>query len=369
MKVRKFYNQLNKDVRLALIIALLVVLWFISGIFNSTQLEKVNKDFKVPKVFAQVSNPFEYTEVVDLVGRTDVAQKVDLVSEISGKVSKIYFKQGDMVKAGDLMLEIENDYIENRLKAAKETLEAKELKLEIAKKLAKQAYKAKTELAEAQANYAKAFSEYIDTKRDYDNSFVNAPITGFVESKSVDVGDYVKDDSFLYKIISQNELLLVGYLSQSQMDKVKLNDKAYGTFTNGQTVEGLVTFISHQGDDKTKTYKLEVTVDAKQQNFEVKAGRTTNIKIPVGKTSVYEVPHSALVIADDGTLGIRTVNKDNVVVFKNAEVIKDTNNSLMVKVDSNKPLRVITRGQLDVTNGMKVKPSFSDDLNTKGDKA
>ncbi|MCP4355495.1 MAG: efflux RND transporter periplasmic adaptor subunit [Proteobacteria bacterium] len=366
--MKKIFLKLNKNVKLALLIVLLVCVWFISGIFTGPDDSKRREVIKEARVFVKEINPIDYKDTVQVVGRTDVAQKVDLVSEVSGKVSKINKKQGDFVKKGDLMLVIENGYIKDRLTSAEESLKAAKLKLDIAKGLAKNAYKAKTDLADRQSDYSRALSNYVDMKRDYDNSFVNAPIDGAVESKNVDLGDYVKSDTILYKIISQDEVLLVGYLSQFQLSKVKLNQKAYGSFKTRENVEGKVTFISNEGDERTKTYKIEVTVDSKQQNIDVKAGLSTRIHIPVGEIKVYQVPHSALVIDDDGLLGVRVVTDEDIVEFKEVKILKDNSDKLMVKIDDSKPLNVILRGQLDVKQGLKVQVSYSDDLTKKTEK-
>jgi len=363
--MKKMFLKLNKNVKLALLIVILVCVWFISGIFTKEDGLEKRKITKEAKVFVKEINPIDYQDTVQVVGRTDVAQKVDLVSEVSGKVSKINKKQGDFVKKGDLMLVIENDYIKDRLTSAEESLKAAKLKLDIAKGLAKNAYKAKTDLADRQSDYSKTLSAYVDMKRDYDNSFVKAPIDGAVESKNVDLGDYVKADTVLYKIISQDEVLLVGYLSQFQLSKVKLNQKAYGVFKDGKRVEGNVTFISNEGDERTKTYKIEVTVDSKKQNLDVKAGLSTRIHIPVGEIKVYQVPHSALVIDDDGLLGVRVVIDENTVKFKEVKILKDNSDNLMVQIEETKPLKVILRGQLDVKQGLKVQVSYSDDLTEK----
>jgi len=359
--------QINKNVKIAGFVAIAVTAWMVTGVFNEPEAPKKRAELKTVQVLAKQVSPEQFTPQINVVGRTKVADEVDLVAEVSGKVHKINFSQGDSVKAGDLMLTLENDYRKDNLNSATEELKSAKLKLDIANNLAKQAYKAKTDLADRQAEYTRSLSNLTNAKREYENSFVNAPISGFVEEKNVSLGDYVKEDTVLYKIISQDEMLLVGYLSQNQIAKVKLDQKAYGIFNDGHRVDGVVSFIAQKADENTKTYKMEVTVKRKTDAFKVREGLTIKIFIPSADVNVYKVPHSAMVITDDGKVGVRIVNEENIVEFKESTLIKDSHDFQYVSLESvseKQTVNLITRGQVDVQDGMTVEVSFSDENKT-----
>lgn len=353
--------KLNKNIKIASILLGAVIVWMLTGLFSKD--EEKNTDIVLNTVEVLVKNikAESYTPEVKIVGRTEVSEEVDLVAEVSGKVSKINNSQGDFVKAGDLLLVLDNDYRKDNLDSASEELKSAKLKLDIAENLAKQAYKAKTDLADRQAEYTRSLSNLTNAKRDYENSFVKSPISGFVEDRMVSLGGYVKEDTVLYKIISQDEMLLVGYLSQNQIAEVKLGQKAYGVFNSGQKVNGIVTFIAQKADENTKTYKVEVTVHKKSDKFRVIEGLTIKINIPTEELKAYKVPHSAMIIADDGRVGIRVVNKDNIVEFKETTLVRDSHSYQLVTLDAKEDLDLIVRGHIDVENGMRVKTSRSDD--------
>ena len=353
--------QLNKNIKIAGGFATAAVLWMLTGAFSAEEQPAEQIKLKTVKVLANTISSENYIPKVEIVGRTAVADEVDLVAEVSGKVEKILFEQGDYVKEGDLMLTLENDYRKDNFNSAKEELDSATLKLNIAKNLAKQAYKAKTDLADRQAEYTRAISNLTNAKRDYENSFVHAPIAGFVEEKNVSHGDYVQDDTVLYKIISQDEMYLVGYLSQNQIAKVKLGQKAYGIFNNGKKAEGVVSFIAQKADQNTKTYKMEITIKLESDVYKVREGLTVKVFIPSEEVPVYKIPHSAVVIADDGRVGIRVVDENNIVKFLETSLIEDTHSHQLVQTTTHEDLNLIVRGQIDVQDGMVVETSFSDE--------
>lgn len=357
--------QLNKNVKIAVGFAAAATLWMLTGLFTDDKTEDSKVEAKTIRVFAEKIKAEEYTPKIEVIGRTEVAEDVDLVAEVSGKVKKIDFEQGDSVKAGELMLTLENGYRKDTLTSAQETLKSAKLKLDIAQNLAKEAYKAKTDLADRQAEYTSALSNLTNAQRDYDNSFVVAPINGFVEEKNVSLGDYVKEDTVVYKIISQDEMYLVGYLSQSQIAEVKLGQNAYGIFNDGSRVDGIISFISQKADPNTKTYKMEVTVKRKDENFKVREGLTIKIYIPGDQVSVYKIPHSSQVLADDGRVGVRVVDENNTVKFYETTLVRDSHKYLLVKINTKDDINLITRGQIDVQEGMAVEVSYSDEKQTE----
>lgn len=352
--------QINKNVKIAGGFATAAIIWMLTGAFLGTEEQEKQEDIKNVRVLAKKISSENYVPSVEVVGRTEVAEEVDLVAEVSGKVEKIAFEQGDTVKTGDLMLTLENSYRKDNLSSAEEELKSAKLKLDIAKNLAKNAYKAKTDLADRQAEYTRSLSNLTNAKRDYENSFVIAPINGFVEEKNVSLGDYVKEDTVLYKIISQDEMYLVGYLSQKQIKKVKLGQSALGVFGNGKVAEGVVSFISQKADENTKTYKMEITIKRKSEKFKVREGVTVNINIPIESVDVYKIPHSSLIIADDGRVGIRVIEEKNKVKFYEITLVKDSHEYLLVKTGTVGDLNLIIRGHIDVQNGMQVDVAYSD---------
>jgi membrane fusion protein, multidrug efflux system len=359
--------KLNKNSKIALILTSVVVFWMVSGVFKSEEKKETIKEIKKVNVLAKNIIPEMYTPTVEIIGRTAVADEVDLVAEVSGKVESIKFEQGDYVKAGDLMLTLENNYRKDNLDAAQEELISSKLKLDIAKDLAKQAYKAKTDLADRQSEYSRAFSDLTEAKRNYENSFVHSPISGFVEEKNVSLGDYVNNDTVLYKIISQDKMYLVGYLSQNQINKVTLGQKAYGILNSNEKVEGIVSFISQKADESTKTYKIEVTINLESANARVREGLTVKIFIPSEKVAVYKISHSSMVINDNGKVGIRYVDANNTVQFLETTLVEDTNQYQLLQTGTKKPLNLIVRGQVDVKAGIDVDVSFSDDIAVKNE--
>lgn len=122
------------------------------------------------------------TEVIELqetgirtyIGRLDAMEDVTLPARVSGKIMKYHFKEGDFVKKGDLLIELEDDtYVAAVASAAAQLSQADaqikqaEAQIKQAQAQIKQAH-AQVKQAEANLKYAKDAFDRADKLREVD---------------------------------------------------------------------------------------------------------------------------------------------------------------------------------------------------------
>ena len=90
----------------------------------------------------------------------------------------------------------------------------------------------------------------------------------------------------------------------------------------------------------------------------IKEGLTAKILVPYKKDKAFRVSPSVLSLADNGTVGVKIVNAQNIVEFKPVQLLKDTPDYLWLKGIKDLPdtIRLITVGQEFVISGQEVKP-------------
>ncbi|KLN96125.1 macrolide transporter subunit MacA [Moellerella wisconsensis] len=87
-------------------------------------------------------------------GKLDAVSKVDVGAQVSGQLQKLYVKEGDKVKQGQLLAVIDPQKAKNDVTEAQENIHELEANLALAKaelKLAKTTYQRRLNLAQAQA--------------------------------------------------------------------------------------------------------------------------------------------------------------------------------------------------------------------------
>ncbi len=201
---------MKKVIIITLSIAIVAVLArFLTYQFQGFQAAKRMKMAGAPGVTIQAVEARDVTKKFEAPGRIQSVSRIDIVARVSGYLTKSYFKEGDVVKKGQILFEIEPQEYQlaaNKAKANLDNAQAQliyyEKQLTRAKELVKQDYIAKAKYDEvlAQRDSYKAQvsmyrSAYQDALRNLSYTRVKAPVDGQVGMIKVTVGNYVTAQS------------------------------------------------------------------------------------------------------------------------------------------------------------------------------
>ncbi len=162
-----------------------------------------------PAVAVEKSRLMKDTEVRKYVGHIEAIQSVSLQARISGVIYEIRFKEGELVKKGDLLFVIEDTTYQAKAKSAEATVMQNKAELDYAKadfarqeslyqkKAVSQAVyeEAKRLLKTTEAKLANAEANLLDSKNELSYTKVYAPITGIISKATYTVGNYVTPSS------------------------------------------------------------------------------------------------------------------------------------------------------------------------------
>src|SRR5690606_16176136 len=111
----------------------------------------------------------------------------------------------------------------------------------------------------------------------------------------------------------------VGQLSERDVGTVTTGDRGSARLINGSTVSGTVRYISATADEATRTFRLELEVENPDRR--IVQGLSSEIRLPVKELPAHLVSPAILTLADDGQLGVKTVNAEDVVEFHPVTII------------------------------------------------
>ena len=165
-----------------------------------------------------------------------------------------------------------------RLNSAKENLEK-------VKNLARP-----EELKQAEANLNKAIANVNLLQKNLNDCFVTSPSSGFITKKFVEIGETAGMMSSLFQVADLNSVELAIYVSETELGKVKLGQKAeinVDTYPD-KSFDGTVIYISPQAeftpkniqtkDERTKlVFQVKIKID--NPDFELKDGMPADAEI------------------------------------------------------------------------------------------
>ena len=328
----------KSSIVVALIILLLTIGWIASGQFNSKNISKTknitNEENKILKeeiiinVRTEESNAIEINKIISVQGQTNANKIIDIKSEVSGKIVKVNKSVGKKINKNDLIFKIsEYDFVIN-LEQKKSKYEEAEIEFNAENELFEQGLSSNSKIAASKSKLETAKSEYKSIKNEINKTNIYAPFNGILTSDHLEVGEFVQPGTILGQYIELNPILIVAYLSEKELQHIRIGSNANVKTSLNDDIEGKITYISPTAEKGTRTFKIEMSVS--NENLSIKDGLTASINIQGEIVKAHKISPSILTLKDNGEVGIKIVNKNNLVEFFPIEIVSDTNNGMWI---------------------------------------
>ncbi len=256
------------------IIALIVILIIISSKFiffpkkedNSLINKKNNKGPVAVNYFVVHTTNFDNNVFTN--GKIVSLNQIDIVSEVNGKVTAIYFKEGEIVNKGSVLLKLNDADLQAQLLKIKTQIQLSELKLNRLNKLfeingisQEELDIQKNELSLLKSDQAYVLAQLAKTT-------IIAPFTGVVGLKNISEGSYVNTSTSIVSLVQLNPL----YIEFSVPEKYNFILKKgilikFLTESNTDTCEATVYAIEPKIDEATKTIKARAMYEGSKQLY------------------------------------------------------------------------------------------------------
>lgn len=252
-------------------------------------------------------------------GQTEVSRSVIARAEVGGAVTEILVSKGDRVTAGQVLARLDLADRVARLAEIEALVKQRETEYGITRSLTEQGHRPMTALVAAETALESAAAALTRIQLEIEKTEIKAPFAGIIEDRQVQFGDIIGPGSPVALIVDEDPFLVAGNVSETDVASVKVGGAGTARFLDGTTVSGTVRFVATVADPQTRTFRVELEVDNRARTL--RAGLTIDLILPVGQTLVHFVSPAALVLDEEGALGIKAVNADGVVEFLPARVI------------------------------------------------
>ncbi|MCF6808357.1 efflux RND transporter periplasmic adaptor subunit [Thiotrichales bacterium 19S9-12] len=286
----------------SILVVFLIVLF--GGIFgfghmvNSKKAEALaTMIFPPTQVSAKAAEEQKWPVYIESVGTTAAINGVNVTSQLSGKVTKINFKSGQMVKEGDLLFKMDTKQLEAQLKQDKASLELKKITYDRDYELYQKNATSKQELDQSYAAYQEAIGIVEATQAQIDYMHVYAPFSGEIGIRQINLGEYFQAGNNAASLNQIDPIYINFNITENDISKVKL-DQEVQVFTNsfpGKTYTGKVTAIDSRFSDKTLGLEVQATIQNSDKNAQLLPGMFAEVHLMLHKDkNVIVVPQSAI---------------------------------------------------------------------------
>ena len=350
--------ELNRGHYIALGATAFITLWMMTSLFSSDEIQEpiAPVGSETEEYFAVQVERFESQTIIpelDIQGETQPNRMVHLTGEVEGKVTKILAREGDFVKRGQLLIQIDPQDKPQKLKQAQSLVKQRELEYKANEKLINQGLQNETRLAESEALLESAKAQMKALEVALEATQIRAPFSGILENRQVELGSFVRKGNSVITLMDFNPFIISGYVSEKDLNKVKVGQKARGKTLDGKLHEGRVRYVSSQSYQSSRTFLVELEI--KNPSERQTNGVTAEILVPLKETQAILVSPALLALNDKGILGAKHVDANNTVIFSPVDLVKAQSDGVWISGLPN-PVDMIVTGQSFVSAGEKVNP-------------
>ncbi|MDR0319300.1 MAG: efflux RND transporter periplasmic adaptor subunit [Rickettsiales bacterium] len=299
-----------------------------------------------------VSVPVSFGRIVQVVTATGEITPVNTInvgSQVSGIIERIFVDYNDVVQKDQILLELDKSALQASLDEAVARVKRAQTQRDLAKadydrdrKLYSDGFIARAELDKSKANWESLVQDYNSAKSQHERAEVNlgyatirSPVSGTIISRKVDEGQTVSaslqtpdlfivaEDLSKMQIATSISEADIGVIKQGQ--KVSFTVDAYPA----QSFEGFVRQVRLSPSTAQNVVVYTVIIDVDNSSLELMPGMTAFVTITVSeKDDVWKAANSAFLVRDLGRISdddrVQTgelTAKDTLAVLRDGKVI------------------------------------------------
>jgi multidrug efflux system membrane fusion protein len=318
----------------AIFVFLALIAWLGSGLlFNSNKVEAAKpisldgNSARNFKVVVQEITARPYPNTIILQARSEADKLVTVASETGGTISQLPASKGSFVQKGQIICRIDVGARAAQLAQARAQRDARKIEFNAAQKLVEQGHMSKSQMAAAQAAFDASVAAVKSALVELERTKIRAPFDGILDRQPVKIGHYMSPGQPCGTIIDKDPLLVVGYISENQINRIAIGATGQAKLSTGEVAQGKVRYIAESPNLTTRTFRVELEVANK--DLQLRDGMTAELTINAGEVVASRVPQSVLTLAGDGRLGVRVL-QNNRVVIRPIQIIKDDQDGAVV---------------------------------------
>jgi membrane fusion protein, multidrug efflux system len=298
-------------------------------------------------------------EMVNVLGTIYANEEVEVASEVAGRLVRINFSEGQLVKKGQLLFKLDDSELQGRLKI----LEARKNFVSSSVKRMEALFKAEAVSREEYENELNS-QEVLDAEIDLiqiqiGKTGILAPFDGKTGIRRISPGAYVNPNTTLVHLEDMGKVKIEFPLPEKYASKIKSGDKVTFTVENdSRTYEGTVNVVDPKIDQTTRS--LFVRAVAENKDFMLVPGSSASVTVPIGgEENTLLIPSQALIPNLSGYT-VYTV-RDGKSVQTTVTVGLRTSNSVQITSGLSKGDTVMTTNLLRVKEGLAIDPVVAND--------
>jgi multidrug efflux system membrane fusion protein len=308
---------------------------------------------------------------VTAVGSVEAFEKVQVTARVSGAVDRVRFSEGEYAAAGQVLVEIETE----RYRLAVESAQASFEKAEASKADAEAGLKRRetvttqnpglipgeevetwrTKVLTAASEVAEKRSALNQAKLNLSDAFVKAPISGIIQTRTVQTGQFVQTGTVLATLVRRDPLLLRFRVPERDASRIKPGQQArFRVREDEREFTAKVVHVAESADGTSRLVDITANIDDPSDRT-LRPGSFAEITVPVASASEAPViPVAAVRPSERGFLAY-VIEGDKAVERVLTLGMRSADGKVEVLSGLSGGESIVVRGSEALSNGVSVR--------------
>jgi len=301
-------------------------------------------------------------------GRIDSAHKAELSFRVNGKLDRLLVTEGEVVKRGQLLAQLDKTDFEIVLRDRQATLDRADKDYIRAKDLVDKGAISRRDYDQVEANFKTASAALEQAQQNLQYTQLLAPFDGNIARRHIERFEEVRLNEPVFSLVDLSQLQVEFNLPESmvlmlptQPQDASQSPEVWVTFEGTSNERFDLTFkeITTRADENTQTFKVKFSLPA-PENILVLPGMTASVTVDLSKvineTSVYYVPVSAVSGNVELDPRVWRVDEQTMTVHEiPVQLGRLVGSSIEVTGGLTEGVRIVTAGAAYLAEGMQVR--------------
>ncbi len=321
------------------------------------KLDTTKKEDKSKLIGVTEMAPQYFTHYIEIQGKVQGDEDVNLSSESMGNITAVLVKAGDHVTTGQVLATLDDKMVKQGMAEVQSQLDLAKDLYNKQKNLWDQKIGSEVQYLTAKTNKESLEKRMGTMQQQYDMTRIKSPINGTVDNVGIKIGQSVAPGMPCFRVVNLELLKVQGEVAESYISKVNNGDSVKIFFPDlNKEISTKVNYAGKAISSLNRTFNVEVRLDSKTGEFH--PNMIAILKIAdYANNNTFVVPVGAVMKGMDGEYVFVASNVNGKTVSKRKAITLGMvyNGNAEIKSGLDKGDKVVTTGYQNLVEGDEIK--------------
>jgi len=314
-------------------------------------------DNRITAVMTQPVQPQTFRHFVEVQGTLDADNNINITPQMGGIVTQVMVKEGDNVRAGQVLLTTDAATLQQNLAQLETAYELAKTTFERQQNLWNQKIGSEIQYLQAKNQKESVERQIATLKTQIAMTRVTSPISGTVNAVNVKIGEMAAPGMPVVQVVNLSKMKVTAKVADSYINSVKKGDPVTVKFPDiNEEMQGRLTFVGQVVNPMTRTFDIEVALPNKDNKLKPNLLAMVSINDKI-KSNALVIDANLIQRTEQGDIVFVTATENGKTVAKAKKITKGLSYNGKVEVTEGLSAgdQLVTVGNQDLVDGQVVK--------------